>query len=116
MALRLKRGAKVHMKGRVVTVTDTAYECLPRVRDRLIEVAMAGGKITYGELRDELDLPYVPHGMGRLLDLLWEECSLRNEPSLASVVVSQSTGEVGSDFGGDAEVERRLVYAQKHWS
>jgi hypothetical protein len=116
MGLMLRRGEKISMKGRTVTVTDTAFECLPRVRDRLIEAALARETVTYGELREELRLPYLVQGMGRLLDLLSEDCFRRNEPSLASIVVNASTGEVGDDFDGDARTERELVFDRGRWS
>ncbi|NHC45264.1 hypothetical protein [Motilibacter aurantiacus] len=113
MALTLRRGEKVVLKGRAVTVTETAYEWLPRVRDHLIEVAEARATITYGELREELGLPYLVQGMGRLLDLLSEDCRRRGEPSLASLVVNASTGEVGHDFAGDPGAERELVHSRR---
>ncbi len=106
VGLKLRLGEKVAMKGRIITVTETAFGCLPGVRDHLIEVARSGSTMTYGDLRSDLGLPYRPQGMGRLLDLLSEDCFRRGEPSLASIVVSGSTGEVGSDFDGDPEAER----------
>lgn len=116
MGLMLRQGEKVSIKGRNITVTDTAFECLPRVRDRLIEAALARETVTYGELREELKLPYLVQGMGRLLDLLSEDGFRRGEPSLASLVVNASTGEVGADFDGDPRAERELVFNRKHWS
>ena len=116
MALRLDRGEKLTVKGRTVTVTDTAYAWLPVVRAHLVQVARARQVITYGELREELGLPYLVQGMGRLLDLLSEDCFRRDEPSLASLVVNASTGQVGSQFGGDAAAERELVHARTDWS
>jgi hypothetical protein len=113
MSLMLKLGERVEMKGRTLTVTQTAFDCLPRTRNFLIDVARKGRTVTYGEVKSELDLPYAPNGMGRLLDLLSEDCDRRNEPSLAAIVVNRSTGEVGHDYAGDAFAERELVY--KHW-
>ena len=116
MVLQLRRGEKVAVKGRTVTVTPTAFECLPRVRERLVEAARAGETVTYGELREELGLPYLVQGMGRLLDLVSVDCLRRGEPSLASMVVNASTGEVGADFDGDPAAERALVLAHGRWS
>lgn len=113
MALMLKL-AKILVKGRSLTATPTAVECLPRVRRALIKVAKSRSTVTYGDLRAELALPYATNGMGRLLDLLSEDCVRRGVPSLASLVVNGSTGEVGSDFGGDPVAERGLTY--EHWS
>lgn len=111
MTLMLRLGEKVEMKGRRMTVTPMAFEGLPRVRDHLIEVAKAADTTTYGQLVDDLELQYLPRGLGRLLDLLSEDCFRRDEPSLAALVVSDTTGEVGSDFGGDAVTERTALYA-----
>jgi hypothetical protein len=113
MELMLRPGEKVPMKGRNITVTPKAVEWLPHIRDHLIEVAEAGGTITYGGLKTDLGLPHPTNGLGRLLDLLSEDCFRRDEPSLASLVVNGSTGEVGSDFDGDAAAERVFVY--KRW-
>lgn len=116
MSLMLKLGERFEMKGRTLTVTPTAYECLPRVREFLVEVAKSGETVTYAELHDHLGLPYAVNGMGRLLDLLSEDCIRRREPSLAAIVVNSTTGEVGDDFAGDPVVERTLVYAQQKWA
>lgn len=114
MSLMLELGEKIELKGRRMTVTPMAFKSLPAVRKHLIEVARAGGIITYGQLVADLELPYLPRGLGRLLDLLSEDCFRRDEPSLAALVVSDSTGEVGSDFAGDAHAERSGLYA--HWA
>lgn len=52
--------------------------------------------------------------MGRLLDLLSEDCIRGGEPSLAAIVVNSTTGEVGIAFG-DPIRERALLYAQPNW-
>jgi hypothetical protein len=116
MGMMLRKGEKIAMKGRTLTVTEVALDCLPRVRDHLIEMAKAGQTVTYGDLRRELELPYPTNGLGRLLDLLSADCFRRREPSLASLVVNATTGEVGSDFDGDAVAERAMVFKHKHWS
>ena len=112
----LRLGERVEVKGRTLTVTHTAFECLPRTREFLIGLAREGATVTYGELREHLRLPYAPVGMGRLLDLLSEDCDRRGEPSLAAVVVNRTTGEVGHDNAGAAAAERARVYSQPHWS
>ncbi len=112
----LKLGEEIPMKGRVVRVTQDAYDYLPSIRDELIQVAADAGTVTYGELKDRLQLPWAPNGMGRMLDLLSVDCQRRGEPSLAAVVVGQRTGEVGQDFDGDPVAERARVYGQLHWS
>ena len=116
MVLLLREGEKVVVKGRVVTVTPTAFDCLPRVRERLIEAARTRETVTYGELREELGLPYLVQGMGRLLDLVSVDCLRRGEPSLASMVVNASTGEVGAEFDGDPAAERASVLGHERWT
>ncbi|WP_152975450.1 hypothetical protein [Rhodococcus rhodochrous] len=59
------------------------------------------------------ELPHATDGLGRVLDLLSEDCFRRGGPSLAALVVAQSTGEVGSAFRGNPSSERTNVY--KHW-
>ncbi|WNB87110.1 hypothetical protein [Cellulomonas sp. ATA003] len=111
MPVMLRPGERLEVRGRAVTVTPTAFACLPPVRDRLVEAAVAGETVTYGELREELGLRYLVQGMGRLLDLLTEDCARRGEPSLASLVVNAATGEVGRNGAGDAAAERERVVA-----
>lgn len=113
MSLMLRRGEKVSMKGRTMTVTDLAVASLPGVRDHLVEIARSGETTTYGELKADLGLRHAPNGLGRLLDLLSEDCRRRGEPSLAALVVNAKTGEVGSDSGGDPVAARRALY--DHW-
>ncbi|MEV0798238.1 hypothetical protein AB0I34_11150 [Kribbella sp. NPDC050281] len=113
MDLLLNRGETLPIKGRNVTVTPADVEWLPRMRSYLIGVATTGGTATYGSMKTDLGIPHAINGLGRLLDLLSEDCLRRDEPSLASLVVSSTTGEVGLSFSGDAPSERTLVY--KHW-
>src|SRR5689334_2191376 len=109
----LQVGEKVVVKGSTLTVTDLDVVSLPVVRDHLIEVARRSGTTTYGAVKAELDLRHAVNGLGRLLDLVGEECARRHEPSLAAVVVTQGTGEVGIGADGDAERQRRDLY--EHW-
>ena len=112
----LKLGEEIPIKGRIVRVTQDAYDHLPAIRNELIRVAVDGETITYSELKARLRLPWATNGMGRMLDLLSADCQRREEPSLAAIVVGQQTGEVGHDFDGDPVAERALVYAQGKWS
>ena len=101
------------MNGRTITVTDLAFECLPRVRDYRIGVARHGTTISYGERRADAALRYRPQGWGGC----WtshEDRSRRGEPSLASLVVNASTREVGDDFAGDRVPERQAAYV--YWA
>lgn len=105
-------GRKVPFKGSILTVTETDLMVLPRIREYLLAVAKRHDTVTYGELKADLKLVHAVNGLGRLLDLLSFECGKRDEPSLAALVVSKRTQEVGESFAGDAGEERELVYAR----
>jgi hypothetical protein len=77
------------------------------MRALLIVEAQAGTTITYGEVVRDLHLPVPPKGLGRLLVLLSEDCERRGEPTLAALVVRQSTGDVGEGYGPQAADDRR---------
>jgi len=98
------------MTGRTITVTKIQADVGQRVRDELIDIAKRGQTITYGELKAAADLSHPPNGMGRLLDVISQDCHLRNEPSLAPLVVNAQTREVGADYEGNPDADRRVVY------
>jgi len=104
-------GESVIVDGRVLAVNERDVAHVAAMREYLVDVARAGDKATYGELVDGAELPYPARGLGRLLELLSEDCDRRSEPGLASLVVAKSSGEVGSGYGGDAAGERARVYA-----
>lgn len=114
MGLMLRAGDRFDMKGRTVTVTRMQADVGQRVRDELIDVAKRGQTITYGELRAAANLTHPPNGMGRLLDVISEDCRIRDEPSLAPLVVNGATREVGADYEGAPEADRQRLY--DHWS
>ncbi|MHD0279580.1 hypothetical protein [Rhodococcus aetherivorans] len=113
MGLRIQLGEKIAPKGRTLTVTDLDVVTLTEMRPLLIGVALSGGTISHAALIRVLGLPHATNGLGRTLDLLSEDCIRRREPSLAALVVSKSTGEVGAAFWGNPSAERGLVY--NHW-
>lgn len=55
------------------------FRCCRRSRSHLIEVARAGQTETYGDLKAVLGLPHARNGLGRLLDLMSEDC-IRRRP------------------------------------
>lgn len=114
MGLMLRAGDRFDTKGRAVTVTPMQADVGQRVRDKLIEVARRGQTITYGELKAAANLSHPPNGMGRLLDVISEDCRLRDEPSLAPLVVNGMTREVGADYEGEPDFDRQRVY--DYWS
>lgn len=114
MGLILRADDRFDMKGRTVTVTRMQAEVGQRVRDELIDVAKRRQTITYGELKAAANLSHPPNGMGRLLDVISEDCRIRDEPSLAALVVNAETREVGDDYEGAPEADRQHVY--DYWS
>lgn len=113
MSLMLRENERLDIKGRSLRVTRLDLEVGPRVRDLLIEVARQRKAITYGELKSDASLTHAVNGIGRLLDVLSEDCRRRGEPSLAPVVVNASTGEVGADYLGNSVDDRRALY--EYW-
>ncbi len=109
----LRLHEKVTVKGTNLAVTELDIASLPVLRARLIEVARARGTTTYGALKTDLELRHAVNGLGRLLDLVGEDCQRRGEASLAALVVAQGTGEVGAGANGDAEQQRHTLY--QHW-
>lgn len=104
-------GEVVATSERHLHVRDADVEAVARMRDVLVEAARAGGTVTYGELVGEAALPYPPRRLGRLLVLLSEDCARRGEPTLAAIVVTRSTGEVGDGYGDGAARDRAALHA-----
>ena len=100
--------------GRTVRVTPNMFQALSRLRPALIDVARRRDTITYGEASLATQNAYLPRGMGPMLDVVTIDCTRRGEPSLASLVVTKSGGEVGSAYGAGAVEERRRCY--HHWA
>ncbi|YAL83405.1 hypothetical protein ACMYYO_00975 [Dermacoccaceae bacterium W4C1] len=109
----LRGGDKVEIKGRRLTGTPLRVRLLERARPVLIDHARRGTTITYGELAQAIEFTQPVQAIGRLLDLITEDCRLRGEPSLAALAVNSQTGEVGDDFDGEPVGERALVYAHR---
>lgn len=116
MDLAIREGDRFEVNGKVRNVTKTAVSCLPRVRAHLIGIARACETVSYSHLRRALELPYAVNGMGWLLDVLTEDCRRRGEPSLAALVVTVGTGEVGVQYPGQATQERAAVYTRSTWT
>ena len=93
-------GERMHrLSPRLAQATNTA-------RSVLIEIAQHREVITYGELSDSIGRSVLPRHMGPLLSMVSHDCAARGEPSLASLVVSSATGEVGTRDSSWAPPER----------
>lgn len=99
--------------GATVRVTSHMHEALSRMRAALIATAQAGATTSYGSLMEATGKPYLPQGLGRVLDVLTVECARRGEPSLAALVVRRAEREVGDGYTGDARVERSACW--RYW-
>jgi hypothetical protein len=110
----LRAGETVTTDKRRIHVSERDVESVALMRAMLIEEARARATVTYGELVRDLALPTSPKGLGRLLDLLSEDCTRRGEPTLAAIVVTATTGEVGRGYGDGAAADRDALY--RHWS
>lgn len=89
-------------------------DAVMRMRAALIIAAQRRSTVTYQELSTAIDGLFVRQALGRPLDLLSEDCVRRGEPSLAALVVKNSTGRVGSAFVGDDGSQRELCF--RRWS
>jgi hypothetical protein len=107
-------GEVVDSGSRRFHVAERDLDSVIAMRRFLIEEARARATVTYGELVATLKLPCPPKGLGRLLVLLSEDCYRRGEPTLAAIVVTQATGEVGDGYGDGASADRSELYA--HWA
>lgn len=103
-------GEVVETHTRRFHVSASDIDAVARMRPFLIDEAKARSTVTYGELVTSLRLPCAPKGLGRLLVLLSEDCDRRDEPTLAAIVVTQATGEVGAGYGSGAQSDREALF------
>lgn len=107
----LQVGEIVHSEKRSMHVSARDIESVIAMRAMLIDEARAGATVTYGEVVRDCQLPVPPKGLGRLLVLLSEDCARRGEPTLAAIVVTAGSGEVGHGYGAGASTDRQDLYA-----
>ena len=94
-ALAITVGDCFPVGDRMRRLTPRLAQATNAARSVLIEVAQHREVITYGELSDSIGRSVLPRHMGPLLSMIGHDCAARGEPSLASLVVSAATGEVG---------------------
>ena len=109
----LEVGEVVETDRRRFTVRTADLESVERMREYLVDAARAHATVTYGELVREADLPVPPKALGRLLVLLSEDCARRGEPTLAAIVVTAATREVGDGYGPGADEDRTALH--RYW-
>ena len=96
---------------RMRRLTPRLAQATNAARSVLIEVAQHREVITYGELSDSIGRSVLPRHMGPLLSMIGHDCAARGEPSLASLVVSAATGEVGTRAETWAPPQRLACWA-----
>ena len=94
--MALDVGERYPVGDRMFTLTPRLADAGARARTVLLDVAAHREVITYSELSEAIDALVLPRHMGPLLHMLGHDCRMRNEPELASLVVSATTGEVGT--------------------
>jgi hypothetical protein len=91
-------------------VTPLLAETVPLARAALLTAAQLGRTMTYGQLSAAVDRRYVPVSLGNVLDLVSYDCQLRQEPSLAALVIRGDTNEPGDAWVGDSDAEQKLCF------
>lgn len=112
-ALVLVTGQRYPVGERMHTLTPRLARATELARLVLLDVAAHGEVLTYGELSEAIGGAVLPRHMGPLLHMLGHDCALREEPGLPALVVSASTGEVGTPDGSWAPPERRACW--RYW-
>ena len=97
---------------RMYRLTPGLAQSTLAARSVLIDVAQHREVITYGELSDSIGRSVLPRHMGPLLSMIAHDCAARGEPSLASLVVSAATGEVGTGDSSWAPPQRLACWAR----
>ena len=83
------------------------------LKDSMVELAKEVRlAASYGELSESIGRSVLPRHMGPLLSMIGHDCAARGEPSLASLVVSAATGEVGTRDESWAPPERLACWAR----
>jgi hypothetical protein len=76
----------------------------------LVAVAERHGKITYGELANEIG--GIARGLGPTLQAIEMRCRLLGVPALSALVVRGSNGQPSSGYGGPSDLAEtyRAIY------
>ncbi|WP_167146115.1 hypothetical protein [Actinomyces sp. ZJ308] len=112
--LAITVGDRFPVGERMHRLTPRLAQSTIAARSVLIDVAQHREVITYGELSDSIGRGVLPRHMGPLLCMISHDCRARGEPSLAALVVSAATGEVGTEDESWAPPERLACWAR--WS
>lgn len=108
--LALVVGERYPVGERHFTLTPRLAAATARAREVLVDAAVHGEVITYGELSEALDGAVLPRHMGPLMHMLGHDCAERGEPSLPSLVINRAKGEVGTADDAWAPPERQACW------
>ena len=110
--LAITVGDRFPVGERLYRLTPRLAESIIAARSVLLDIAEHREVITYGELSESIGRSVLPRHMGPLLSMVGHDCAARGEPSLASLVVSAATGEVGTRDESWAPPERLACWAR----
>ncbi|BDH77090.1 hypothetical protein [Actinomyces naeslundii] len=110
--LAITVGDRFPVGERLYRLTPRLAESTIAARSVLLDIAEHREVITYGELSESIGRSVLPRHMGPLLSMVGHDCAARGEPSLASLVVSAATGEVGTRDESWAPPERLACWAR----
>lgn len=110
--LAITVGDRFPVGERLYRLTPRLAESTIAARSVLLDIAEHREVITYGELSESIGRSVLPRHMGPLLSMIGHDCATRGEPSLASLVVSAATGEVGTRDESWAPPERLACWAR----
>ena len=107
--LAITVGDRFPVGERLYRLTPRLAESTIAARSVLLDIAEHREAITYGA---SIGRSVLPRHMGPLLSMIGHDCAARGEPSLASLVVSAATGEVGTRDESWAPPERLACWAR----
>ena len=110
--LAITVGDRFPVGERLYRLTPRLAESTIAARSVLLDIAEHREVITYGELSESIGRSVLPRHMGPLLSMIAHDCAARGEPSLASLVVSATTGEVGTGDSSWAPPQRLACWAR----
>ena len=110
--LAITVGDRFPVGERLYRLTPRLAESTIAARSVLLDIAEHREVITYGELSESIGRSVLPRHMGPLLSMIAHDCAARGEPSLASLVVSAATGEVGTGDSSWAPPQRLACWAR----
>ena len=110
--LAITVGDRFPVGERLYRLTPRLAESTIAARSVLLDIAEHREVITYGELSESIGRSVLPRHMGPLLSMIVHDCAARGEPSLASLVVSAATGEVGTGDSSWAPPQRLACWAR----